>query len=270
MAQASCPTCFHSLEVPDCLAFGLFRCPGCQVAFSYQPTSSESGALPAELQAEMPSAEMLASILAEPPRSRPPERPPTPPAVSPEPEAQREATPSGPALIGQHICQHCMRQLGLAINKKADAPRCPGCRNKTSVYALQFKCPHCHHLLESPKRYGGDTRPCPKCEKDIAIPRVVLEDEKDGADDLESFVCDCPSCEQRVVARRDEVGRPAICPLCKVIITVPAHGSRVRRAEVSLPREDRHLECRACGCSMPMEVEHCPLCGQVNRPSKYP
>lgn len=257
MAQTRCPHCLRTLEVPDCLAFGLIRCSGCQETYTYQPGEVPQPSEPA-------SAEQLAAILAEPPRTEPARSPtPAPTLMStPEPES------TGPALVAPHICQHCWRQITFTIGKKAAAPNCPGCKNKTSVYAIQFRCPSCSHLLESPRRLNGQVRPCPKCERDVTIPRLVLEEESEAADDLESFLCECPSCRKRIVARRDEVGRPGVCPLCLVIIDVPAYGTASRPRETT--RTERDIACRECGRHIPAAAEHCPVCGKDNRPSQYP
>jgi hypothetical protein len=86
MAQARCPRCLHAIEVPDCLAFGLIRCPECQEAYSYQPGPLPVPEVaPTTGGAPQTSAELLASILAEPARTPSPEPTPEPPVRTPTP-----------------------------------------------------------------------------------------------------------------------------------------------------------------------------------------
>jgi len=264
MAQARCPHCLHQVEVPDFLAFGLLRCPECREAYSYQPEAA-----PEPAAAPPSSAQMLASILAEPPR------PPAPPAPT-RPPAPTPPARTGPRLVSPHTCQHCWKQMPDGINKPAATVTCPGCRNKTSVYAIQFRCQACAELLEAPKRLAEEKRPCPCCAKGLTIPRLVLEEVSDDADDLEAFVCECPSCRKRVVARREEVGRNAVCPLCRVVVVVPAYGTTARRS--APPAEEpaaslqagHEVACRACRCHIPSTAARCPICGHANTPSEYP
>jgi len=161
-------------------------------------------------------------------------------------------------LTAPHRCHQCKQSINEATGKQATTVNCPWCKCRTSIYAVQYHCPSCGILLESPSAYEGAGDTCPSCQKRIRVPHNLLQvtPPKDATDDWFGFYC--PNCSKRVVAKKEDVEARAVCPDCLVVIDIPPVGYHLAGATSSTPldpldslHKSVDMRCENCLASIP-------------------
>jgi hypothetical protein len=240
--KAECPNCGTKVKVPGYIAQALIRCPRCAEMFKTHPTLGPWQPWPeAQKTKSQPTAE---------------ERPIAPPQ------------PAHPTLTSPHRCQHCRWLIQSHIGQRRATVVCPKCSYKTSVYAVIYSCSDCGLSLESPSELAGRETCCPGCGRYVTVPHDVLLAERPvGADDS-FFSCECPSCSECLVAKKEDVGVGAVCPHCLVVMTVPSWGEHLEgikpeglRDPMESLHESKSVQCPTCHTWIPGRAEACPMCG---------
>lgn len=236
-----CPNCTCPLKVPGFITQATIRCPGCAQFFElnrgFRPNTQVAQVQPA-------AKEATAS----------PSQPPTPTLTSP------------------HRCQHCRWPIECSIGTRKATVVCPGCNNKTSVYAVIYLCSKCALMLESPAALVGQKATCPGCSNVMLVPHDVLLEEPPVAADNSFFTCECPSCLGQFIANKADVGVGAVCPHCLVTLAVPRWGEHLEEAvpdglqdPLASLHESKSVRCPKCHTQIPARAEACPLCGADNQ-----
>ncbi|MBL8795748.1 MAG: hypothetical protein JNM56_17725 [Planctomycetia bacterium] len=164
-------------------------------------------------------------------------------------------------MLVSHPCHQCHGLIDQVIGKARTTLECPLCHNRTSAYAVTFRCRDCSILLEAPTAQAGRSHPCPGCRRPQQVPANVLERSLPAAEHAaEWFKFHCPSCWDHVVVKKADVGQRAACPHCFVTLDVPHCGYQAREtAEKKEPLPEVH--CPRCALLIPMAATVCPLCG---------
>jgi hypothetical protein len=172
-----------------------------------------------------------------------------------------EVTEESARLLVPHPCHQCHAPIAQVIGKARTTLECPACKNRTSVYAVTFRCRDCSILLEAPTAQAGYSHPCPGCGKSQAVPASIVERSIPPAEDADDwFGFYCPSCWDNVVVKKADVGERAVCPHCCVTFDVPHCGHRAQEPEGKQePLPEVH--CPRCELLIPMGAAVCTMCG---------
>jgi DNA-directed RNA polymerase subunit M/transcription elongation factor TFIIS len=164
-------------------------------------------------------------------------------------------------LIAPHSCHQCHAPIAQVIGKARTTLECPACKNRTSAYAVMFRCRDCSILLEAPTAQAGYKHPCPGCGKSQVVPASMVERSIPAAEDADDwFGFYCPSCWDNVVVKKADVGERAVCPHCFVTFDVPHCGHRAKEPEGKQePLPEVH--CPRCELLIPMGAAVCTMCG---------
>jgi hypothetical protein len=232
------------------------RCPACSHEFDYVaapglPTPPRSASELATVPSPAVEQQEIKTLAAPAPEAK------LPAPLPPNEEAADK--PIAPLITSPHCCHQCKRLINAAIGRRRTAINCPFCGQRTSVYALQYRCRHCATLLESPLNLAGFDTTCPHCREVMCVPDDVLHAEPPPEVDLSWFQVDCPSCDEPLYAARKNVGSAAVCPQCLVVVFVPRSGRHLSAAALSRPKAERR--CARCQSPIPVSCDVCPLCG---------
>lgn len=231
-----CPYCNTGIKMQDYILEALLNCPWCKKEFRVR----KGRGMPANwlTQAHFASSGPAAD---------------SGPLQTVAPEVAR--------LIIPHPCHQCHAPIALVIGKARTTLECPACKNRSSAYAVTFRCRDCSILLEAPTAQAGYKYPCPGCGKSQAVPASIVERNIPAAEDADDwFGFYCPSCWDNVVVKKADVGQRAACPHCYVTFDVPHCGHRAKEPEGKQePLPEVH--CPRCELLIPMAATVCPMCG---------
>ena len=229
MPRVFCNFCEKGhIKVPLAVQSVMFRCPKCNALVvtitEWERQRREAGILPAPsrlprlsaIVAEVDDAVERVRRLLSPGKPNP--EPATAPRSSPPPPSNFETQ-----LTSPHPCTQCGHGIHAPLGCDRATVVCPACSNRTSLYAVIFRC-SCGVLLEAPIRREGQTDPCPACAQVIRVPADVLRTTPDELPLEAWFRFDCAECARSVAARRDDAGPWAVCPHCHSALDVPHAG----------------------------------------------
>lgn len=263
MPRVYCTDCrVGNIKVPFSVLSVTFRCPRCnQVCVAVTEWERERQGEKAKTAASSPP---VASALSDEVQESSASFAVTPTA-SPGIKQERVQT----RLIKPHVCSQCSAAIREPLGIDRATLACPSCGNRTSLYAVMFRC-SCGQMLEAPTGSEGSSQSCPACDREMQVPWMLVLLKPDEPPLEEWFSFECPECSDRVTARRIYAGQWSVCPLCHSPFEIPLAGEAVEETSVGerspneLLQSGSELPCRGCSVILTTRAERCPLCGIEN------
>lgn len=174
-------------------------------------------------------------------------------------------------LTSPHPCTQCGYGIRAPLGCDRATVVCPACSNRTSLYAVIFRCA-CGAMLEAPVGREGQTDVCPACSRSVHVPTDALRTAPDEQPLEAWFRFDCAECARSVAARREDAGVAAVCPHCRCPIEVPHIGEAITNPTAAaepnpgeILQAGSEMRCPACETRISTRAERCHVCGQENR-----
>jgi hypothetical protein len=251
MPRVWCPHCRKgAVKVSDPVVQMVFVCPNCctTVTVARRPGDGTGGQIPRKAL----------------------ESPPEPVIETPLTVADETPPPPVPLetfLTSPHICSQCKRPIHDGIGASRATVVCASCGNRTSLYAIIYRCT-CGNLLESPASREGEKEECPRCGQCLEVPHDVLFEESDGSGSEDWLRFACSHCSRSLVVRQEDAGQRAACPSCYGLLDVPRlaealSAAPAERNPLRSVHESSEMRCPKCATRIPTRAQACPVCGQA-------
>lgn len=280
MPRVHCEHCKTGhVKVPFAVQSLTFRCPKCDrltiaiTEWERQRAAQQAAALPAEHPRLPAMVEEVVDSFGGVERIWPLSTTTTPTRNANEPPAPPPPTSFETKLTSPHPCTQCGHGIRAPLGGDRATVVCPACGNRTSLYAVIFRCV-CGTVLEAPVRREGQIESCPACAQPTRVPADVLRIAPDEPPLEAWFRFDCMECLHAVAARREDAGAWAVCPHCRGSLEVPHVGEALVDSTVAgeptpgqVVQAGSLMHCPACAAQISTRAERCHICGRENRPT---